>query len=83
MPGTGIKNSKSLLELVYPESYALDIIQTDKEEERKSELRIKNAKKRLEALYPDSHTLDVILSKNAYTVSLIIKQDPLDKMHHS
>ncbi len=83
MPGTGIKNSKSLLELVYPESYALDIIQTDKEEERKSELRIKNAKKRLEALYPDSHTLDVILSKNAYTVSLIIKQNPLDKMHHS
>lgn len=73
LPGTGIKNSKSLLELVYPESYALDIIQTDTEEKRKSDLRITNAKKRLEALYPDSHTLDVILSKNAYTVSLIIK----------
>ena len=72
-PGTGIRNSKSLLELVYPDSYALDIIQTDTEEKRKSELRIINAKKRLEALYPDSHTLDVILSKNAYTVSLIIK----------
>ena len=33
MPGSGIKNSRSLLELVYPESYALDIIQTDKEED--------------------------------------------------
>jgi LytS/YehU family sensor histidine kinase len=75
LPGTGIKNSKSLLELVYPASYALDIIQTDKEEQRKSDLRITNAKKRLEALYPDSHTLDVILSKNAYTVSLIIKTE--------
>ena len=83
MPGTGIKNSRSLLELVYPESYALDIIQTDKEAIRKSDLRITNAKKRLEALYPDSHTLDVILSKNAYTVSLIIKTGPLDKMHYS
>ncbi len=83
MPGTGIKNSRSLLELVYPESYALDIIQTDKEEIRKSDLRITNAKKRLEALYPDSHTLDVILSKNAYTVSLIINTIPLDKMHYS
>ncbi len=71
--GTGMKNSKSLLELVYPDSYALDIIQTDKEEIRKSDLRITNAKKRLEVLYPDSHTLDVILSKNAYTVSLIYK----------
>ena len=83
MPGTGIKNSRSLLELVYPESYALDIIQTDKEAIRTSDLRITNAKKRLEALYPDSHTLDVILSKNAYTVSLIIKTNPLDKMHYS
>jgi len=83
MFGTGIRNSKSLLELVYPDSYALDIIQTDKEEQRKSDLRVTNAKKRLEVLYPDSHTLDVILSKNAYTVSLIIKLDPLDKMHHS
>jgi LytS/YehU family sensor histidine kinase len=71
--GTGIMNSKSLLELLYPASYALDIIQTDKEEDRKSELRIKHAKDRLETLYPDSHTLDVILSNNAFTVSLIIK----------
>lgn len=74
LQGTGIKNSRGILELVYPESYSLDIIQTDNEEDRKSELRIINAKKRLEALYPDSHTLDVILNKNAYTVSLIIKQ---------
>src|SRR6185437_4222904 len=51
----------------------------DKEEVRKSGLRITNAKKRLEALYPDSHTLDVILSKNASTVSLIIKQFRLIK----
>ena len=71
--GTGIKNSKSILELLYPASYALDIIQTDREEERKSELRIKHARERLETLYPDSHTLDVILSNNAFTVSLIIK----------
>ena len=71
--GTGIMNSKSLLELLYPASYALDIIQTDKEEERKSELRIKHAKDRLETLYPDSHTLDVILGNNAFTVSLVIK----------
>jgi two-component system LytT family sensor kinase len=83
LPGTGIKNSKSVLELKYPDSYALDIIQTDKEEKRESALRIINAKKRLEALYPDSHTLDVILSKNAYTVSLIIKTGTLDKMHYS
>ncbi len=83
LQGTGIRNSKSLLELMYHDSYALDIIQTDKEEKRKSELRITNAKKRLEVLYPDSHTLDVILSKNAYTVSLIIKTGALDKMHYS
>jgi len=83
MNGTGIKNSKSILELLYPQSYALDIIQTDKEEDRQSELRIKHARERLETLYPDSHTLDVILSNNAFTVSLIIKPEPLDKMYHS
>ena len=55
----------------------------EKEENRKSELRIKNAKKRLESLYPDSHTLDVILSNNAFTVSLIIKPRLLDKVHYS
>ncbi len=71
--GTGLRNSKSILELLYPTTHALNIIQTEKEESRKSELRIINAKKRLESLYPDSHTLDVILSNNAFTVSLIIK----------
>ena len=81
--GTGIRNSKSILELLYPTSHALNIIQTEKEESRKSELRIKNAKKRLESLYPDSHTLDVILSNNAFTVSLIIKPSLLDKVHNS
>lgn len=73
--GTGLTNSKSILELLYPASYALDIIQTHKEEERKSELRIKHARERLETLYPDSHTLDVILSNSAFTVSLIIKPE--------
>ena len=81
--GTGIRNSKSILELLYPTSHALNIIQTEKEESRTSELRIKNAKKRLESLYPDSHTLDVILSNNAFTVSLIIKPGLLDKVHNS
>ncbi|MEO6328693.1 MAG: histidine kinase [Ginsengibacter sp.] len=71
--GTSIKNSKSILEMLYPESYALDIIQTDKDELRKSELRLKHARERLQSLYPDSHTLDVILSNNSFTVSLIIK----------
>ncbi|MHA4806745.1 sensor histidine kinase [Flavitalea flava] len=71
--GKGISNSRSLLELLYPDSYELDIIQTEKEETRKSSLRIRNAKERLETLYPDSHTLDVILNKNFFTVSLILK----------
>ncbi len=81
--GTGIKNSKSILELLYPTSHALNIIQTEKTENRTNELRIRNAKKRLESLYPDSHTLDVILSNNAFTVSLILKKASLDKMHNS
>ena len=76
--GTGIRNSKSLLEMVYPDSYSLDIIQTDKAEQRKSVLRMKHARERLEVLYPDSHTLDVILSRNAFTVSLILKTNQLD-----
>jgi len=71
--GKGISNSRSLLELLYPDAYALDIIQTDKEESRKSSLRMRNARERLEALYPDAYTLDAILSKNAFTVSLILK----------
>jgi LytS/YehU family sensor histidine kinase len=71
--GTGIKNSKNLLELLYPGEYALNIIQTDTQEKRRSMTRLKNARERLKSLYPDSHTLDVILSNNAFTVSLIIK----------
>jgi LytS/YehU family sensor histidine kinase len=81
--GTSMMNSKSVLEMLYPQSHALDIIQTDKEEQRRSELRLKHAKQRLENLYPDSHTLDVILSNNAFTVSLILKTKRLDKMHYS
>ncbi|HEY2721268.1 MAG TPA: histidine kinase [Chitinophagaceae bacterium] len=71
--GGSITNSKNVLDALYPKSYALDIIQTDKEEDRKSDLRFKHARERLENLYPDSHALDVILSNNAFTVSLIIK----------
>lgn len=71
--GKGIAHSRSLLELLYPASYDLDIIQTEKDESRTSRLRMRNARERLETLYPDSHTLDVILSKSAFTVSLILK----------
>lgn len=81
--GTGIKNSKGILGLLYPASHSLNIIQTEKEQNRTSELRIKNAKKRLESLYPDSHTLNVILNNNAFTVSLILKNNPLGKMYNS
>ena len=69
----GIAHSRSLLELLYPSSYDLDIIQTEKDETRTSQLRLRNARERLENLYPDSHTLDVILSKSSFTVSLILK----------
>jgi sensor histidine kinase YesM len=71
--GKGIAHSRSLLELLYPDSYDLDIIQTEKDESRTSRLRMRNARERLETLYPDSHTLDVILGKSAFTVSLIVK----------
>jgi sensor histidine kinase YesM len=80
--GTSMTNSKNVLEMLYPKSYTLDIIQTDKEEQRKSELRLKHARDRLESLYPNS-ALDVILSNNAFTVSLIIKSQRLGKMYHS
>ena len=73
MNGKGLSTSKSLLELLYPDSYELDIIQTEKDERQNSSLRIRNARERLETLYPDAYTLDVILSKSAFTVSLIIK----------
>jgi len=75
--GTGITNSKHLLDLLYPDTYALNIIQTDKQARRESVVRIKNAKQRLEMLYPDSHTLDVLMSNNAFTVSLIVKPHDL------
>jgi two-component system LytT family sensor kinase len=71
--GMGIAHSRSLLELLYPASYDLDIIQTEKDESRTSELRLRNARERLESLYPDTHTLDVILNKSTFTVSLILK----------
>ncbi len=73
MAGKGLSNSKNLLELLYPSSYALNIIQTEKEERMQSSARMKNAKERLETLYPDSHTLAVILGNNTFTVSLILK----------
>jgi two-component system LytT family sensor kinase len=71
--GKGIAHSRSLLELLYPKSFDLDIIQTEKDESRTSQLRLRNARERLEDLYPDSHTLDVILNKSSFTVSLILK----------
>jgi two-component system LytT family sensor kinase len=71
--GKGIAHSRSLLELLYPKSFDLDIIQTQKDVNRTSQLRLRNARERLENLYPDSHTLDVILNKSSFTVSLILK----------
>jgi LytS/YehU family sensor histidine kinase len=71
--GKGIAHSRSLLELLYPSAFDLDIIQTEKDESRTSRLRLRNARERLENLYPDSHTLDVILNKSSFTVSLILK----------
>ena len=80
--GKGIAHRRSLLELIYSDSYDLDIIQTEKDETRTSALRLRNARERLEDLYPDSHTLDVILNKSSFTVSLILKTDRLAEMHH-
>ncbi len=80
--GKGLLNSKSVLELLYPDAYALDIIQTEKKERKESKMRLKNAQERLQRLYPDTHTLDVILSNNTFTVSLILITGLLDKMYH-
>jgi len=80
--GRGLENSKSVLELLYPDAYALDIIQTEKKDRKESKSRLKNAQERLQRLYPDTHTLDVILSNNTFTVSLILITGLLDKMHH-
>ncbi|HLK29776.1 MAG TPA: histidine kinase [Puia sp.] len=71
--GTSIMNSRSLLEMLYPDSHELNIIQTDIQTPQKSLLRMKNAKERLEIFYPDSHTLDAILNNNSFTVSLVVK----------
>ena len=73
MAGKGLANSRSILELLYPDAYELDIIQTEKEENRNTKLRLHNARERLESLYPDAFTLDILLSNSAFTVSLIIK----------
>jgi len=81
--GKGLQNSKSILELLYPDSYELDIIQTEIKERKESKIRLKNAQERLQRLYPDAHTLDVILHNNTFTVSLILKTAFFDKMHHS
>ncbi|MDP9042115.1 MAG: hypothetical protein M3N30_09040, partial [Bacteroidota bacterium] len=78
----GLVNSKTVLELLYPDAYALDIIQTEKGEWKESKSRLKNAHERLQRLYPDSHTLDIILNNNTFTVSLIIITGLLDKMYH-
>ncbi|MEP6950598.1 MAG: histidine kinase [Ginsengibacter sp.] len=70
--GTSIRNSKSLLEILYPESHELNIIQTDIHASEKSVLRIKHAKERLTMFYPNAHTLNAILNNNAFTVSLVV-----------
>jgi two-component system, LytTR family, sensor kinase len=80
--GKGLVNSKSVLELLYPDAYSLDIIQTEIKDRKESKSRFKNARERLQQLYPDAHTLDVILSNNTFTVSLILLTGLLDKMYH-
>jgi two-component system, LytTR family, sensor kinase len=79
--GKSLTNSKTVLELLYPDAHALDIIQIEKKDRKESKSRFKNAQERLQRLYPDTHTLDVILSNNTFTVSLILT-GLLDKMHH-
>jgi two-component system, LytTR family, sensor kinase len=71
--GASIRNSRTLLDILYPDSHALNIIQTEKQARKKTMANIRNARRRLEMFYPDSHTLDMILSNNAFTVSLIVK----------
>jgi len=73
--GRPITGSKGLLEMLYPDSYALNIIQTEKQDRKISSIGIKNARERLEILYPDSHTLDVIFNNNVFTVALFLKLD--------
>jgi two-component system, LytTR family, sensor kinase len=71
--GMGIRNTKNLLEILYPDAHTLNIIQTEKQPKQITVTNIKNARERLELLYPDAHTLDVILNNCAFTVSLKIK----------
>ncbi len=71
--GRGITGSKGVLEILYPDAYALNIIQTEKQQRKISAIAVKNARERLEILYPDAHTLDVIFNNNVFTVSLLIK----------
>ena len=80
--GKSLTNSKTVLEILYPDAYALDIIQVEKKDRKESKSRFKNAQERLQRLYPDTHTLDVILSNNTFTVSLILITGVLDKMYH-
>jgi two-component system LytT family sensor kinase len=80
--GKGLLNSKTVLELLYPDAYELDIIQTEIKERKESKMRLKNAQERLQRLYPDTHTLDVILSNNSFTVSLILITASLDKLYN-
>ncbi len=74
--GKGITGSKGLLEILYPDNYTLNIIQTEKQQREISAIAAKNARERLELLYPDGHTLDVIFNNNVFTVSLILKLNP-------
>jgi sensor histidine kinase YesM len=71
--GLGIRNTKNLLEILYPDAHTLNIIQTEKQPKQITVTNIKNARERLELLYPDAHTLDIILNNCAFTVSLKIK----------
>jgi two-component system, LytTR family, sensor kinase len=80
--GKGLLNSKTVLELLYPDAYELDIIQTEIKDRKESKMRLKNAQERLQRLYPDTHTLDVILSNNSFTVSLILITASLDKLYN-
>jgi two-component system, LytTR family, sensor kinase len=70
--GTSIRNSKSLLEILYPESHELNIIQTDIQASSTNKLRVRHAKERLAMFYPNAHTLDAILNNNAFTISLVV-----------
>ncbi len=80
--GKGLLNSKCILELLYPNTHALDIIQVEKKDRKESKSRFKNAQERLQRLYPDKHTLDVILNNNTFTVSLILT-GLLDQVYHN